>query len=137
MMSRSRSVLFVATVAALVVGCSSQTAPPPPGKGRPHSGPAFDQAPAATAPAPTPVATPVAPAPTGGHPCDAARLQLPPDSVVARLDGKDVLAKDLGPEAVRAESQALRTYCDTIAKIPGVAGADVGKQSWWKAFWPF
>lgn len=26
---------------------------------------------------------------------------------------------------------------ETIAKIPGVAGADVGKQSWWKAFWPF
>jgi protein-disulfide isomerase len=119
MMSRSRSVLFVATVAALVAGCSSQAAPPPVGKGRPHSGPAFDQAPAATATAPTPVATPVAPAPapTGGHPCDAARLQLPPDSVVARLDGKDVLAKDLGPEAARAESQALRTYCDSVAQI--------------------
>jgi D-alanyl-D-alanine carboxypeptidase (penicillin-binding protein 5/6) len=26
---------------------------------------------------------------------------------------------------------------ETIAKIPGVAGADVGKQAWWKAFWPF
>jgi serine-type D-Ala-D-Ala carboxypeptidase (penicillin-binding protein 5/6) len=26
---------------------------------------------------------------------------------------------------------------ETIAKIPGVAGADVGKQSWWKSFWPF
>jgi D-alanyl-D-alanine carboxypeptidase (penicillin-binding protein 5/6) len=26
---------------------------------------------------------------------------------------------------------------DIIAKIPGVAGADVGKQSWWKSFWPF
>ena len=26
---------------------------------------------------------------------------------------------------------------ETIAKMPGVAGADVGKQSWWKAFWPF
>ncbi|MDQ3283107.1 MAG: D-alanyl-D-alanine carboxypeptidase [Acidobacteriota bacterium] len=24
-----------------------------------------------------------------------------------------------------------------IAKIPGVAGADVGAQSWWKSFWPF
>jgi serine-type D-Ala-D-Ala carboxypeptidase (penicillin-binding protein 5/6) len=26
---------------------------------------------------------------------------------------------------------------ETIAKIPGVAGAAVGKQPWWKAFWPF
>lgn len=26
---------------------------------------------------------------------------------------------------------------ETIAKIPGVANADVGKQSWWKGFWPF
>lgn len=25
----------------------------------------------------------------------------------------------------------------TIAKIPAIAGADVGKESWWKAFWPF
>jgi D-alanyl-D-alanine carboxypeptidase (penicillin-binding protein 5/6) len=26
---------------------------------------------------------------------------------------------------------------ETIAKIPGVAGAAVEKQQWWKAFWPF
>lgn len=26
---------------------------------------------------------------------------------------------------------------ETIARIPGVAGAAVGKQPWWKAFWPF
>jgi D-alanyl-D-alanine carboxypeptidase (penicillin-binding protein 5/6) len=26
---------------------------------------------------------------------------------------------------------------EVLAKIPGVAGADVGKQSWWKSFWPF
>jgi D-alanyl-D-alanine carboxypeptidase (penicillin-binding protein 5/6) len=26
---------------------------------------------------------------------------------------------------------------EVLAKIPGVAGADVGKQAWWKAFWPF
>jgi D-alanyl-D-alanine carboxypeptidase (penicillin-binding protein 5/6) len=26
---------------------------------------------------------------------------------------------------------------DVIARIPGVAAADVGKQSWWKSFWPF
>jgi serine-type D-Ala-D-Ala carboxypeptidase (penicillin-binding protein 5/6) len=26
---------------------------------------------------------------------------------------------------------------DVLAKIPGVAGADVPKQSWWKSFWPF
>ena len=26
---------------------------------------------------------------------------------------------------------------EVLARIPGVAGADVGKQPWWKAFWPF
>jgi len=26
---------------------------------------------------------------------------------------------------------------EVIAKIPGEAGADVAKQSWWKSFWPF
>ena len=26
---------------------------------------------------------------------------------------------------------------EVLAKIPGVAGADVGKQAWWKSFWPF
>jgi len=26
---------------------------------------------------------------------------------------------------------------EVIAKIPGVAAADVAKQSWWKSFWPF
>ena len=26
---------------------------------------------------------------------------------------------------------------ETIARIPGVAGADVEKQGWWKSFWPF
>jgi D-alanyl-D-alanine carboxypeptidase (penicillin-binding protein 5/6) len=26
---------------------------------------------------------------------------------------------------------------ETIARIPGVAGADVAKQGWWKSFWPF
>ncbi|HYO75463.1 MAG TPA: D-alanyl-D-alanine carboxypeptidase family protein, partial [Thermoanaerobaculia bacterium] len=26
---------------------------------------------------------------------------------------------------------------EVIAKIPGVAGADVAEQAWWKAFWPF
>lgn len=26
---------------------------------------------------------------------------------------------------------------ETLAKLPGVAGQDVAKQPWWKAFWPF
>lgn len=26
---------------------------------------------------------------------------------------------------------------DVLARIPGVAGNEVGKQAWWKAFWPF
>lgn len=26
---------------------------------------------------------------------------------------------------------------ETIAKVPALAGADVPKQAWWKAFWPF
>jgi serine-type D-Ala-D-Ala carboxypeptidase (penicillin-binding protein 5/6) len=31
----------------------------------------------------------------------------------------------------------VQSGSETIAKIPGVAGADVGKQGWWKSFWPF
>jgi D-alanyl-D-alanine carboxypeptidase (penicillin-binding protein 5/6) len=31
----------------------------------------------------------------------------------------------------------VQSGSETIAKIPAFAGADVAKQAWWKAFWPF
>jgi protein-disulfide isomerase len=108
----------------LAFACTPQPAQPV-GKGPQRSGRHFDPAPAPVAtaetpaaPAPTPTdAAPVPALPAGTHPCDAARLRLAPDMVVATLDGKDVLASELGKEVDQTEAQAQRTYCDTIAKI--------------------
>jgi protein-disulfide isomerase len=46
--------------------------------------------------------------------CAGASLALPEDAVIARLDGKPVTIKDLGPEAAEAEQRALYEYCDTV-----------------------
>jgi protein-disulfide isomerase len=113
------------SLAALALACSPQ-APTPLAKGPQRSGRTFDEAPIAAAaqpaaavapPTPAPAPVPAVPVPAGTHPCDAARLALAPDAVVATLDGKDVLFRELGKEAEQAESQALRSYCDSIAKI--------------------
>lgn len=64
-----------------------------------------------------PVVAPVAPviAPAGSASgCAGAALTLPPGTVVARIDGKDIKVEDLGDDLVRAEKQALRTYCQEI-----------------------
>jgi protein-disulfide isomerase len=107
----------------LTFACTPAPAQPV-GKGPQRSGRHFDAAPApvAIAPAPTvaeptPTAVDVAPLPAGTHPCDAARLRIAPDAVVATLDGKDILASELGKDVDQTEAQAQRTYCDTIAKV--------------------
>ena len=70
--------------------------------------------------APSPVAvTPATPAPViapagSASGCAGAALTLPPGTVVARIDGKDVKVEDLGDDLARAEKQALRTYCQEI-----------------------
>ncbi|MBX7081477.1 MAG: thioredoxin domain-containing protein [Nannocystaceae bacterium] len=106
-------------VLALVASCTSEVTPPP-GRFR-ATGPKFDTPPPAATPtpapiaAPTPTPTPVAVAPAAGaSSCDSARFALAPDAVVGRVDGKDVLARDLGPELAKAEAAALREYCEKV-----------------------
>lgn len=111
-------------LALFAVACDGSHAAPV-AKGPQRAGRKFDVAPqVATPTTPTsPTPTPTAPTPTpeplpaGAHPCDGARLQLAPGTVVATLDGKEVTAADLGKEIDQAATQAHRTYCDTIAKI--------------------
>jgi protein-disulfide isomerase len=125
MLRQPMSKLPLLTLVLFALACDGSHAAPV-AKGPQRSGRKFDVAPvvAATPNAPTPTApTPTAPTPTptplpaGAHPCDAARLQLAPDAVVATLDGKDITASELGKDVDQAEAQAQRTYCDTIAKI--------------------
>jgi protein-disulfide isomerase len=110
---------------ALALACTPPN-PTPIAKGPQRSGRKFDPAPPIAAPAPTPTTptpttpTPATPTPTlppGAHPCDGARLPLAPDTVVATLGGTDIRASELGDEAAQAEAQAVRAYCDTVAKI--------------------
>lgn len=46
--------------------------------------------------------------------CGGAALTLPPGTVVARIDGKDITVDDLGDDLARAEKTALRTYCQEV-----------------------
>ena len=65
----------------------------------------------------TPVVAPAGPtiAPAGSASgCGGAALTLPPGTVVARIDGKDIKVEDLGDDLVRAEKAALRTYCQEV-----------------------
>jgi protein-disulfide isomerase len=63
----------------------------------------------------TPTAQKPAPAVTGGATtCAGASLTLPPDTVVATVDGQNVTAKDLGDEERKAEEKALADYCDAV-----------------------
>lgn len=120
-MTSSRSLVLVALVAA--AACTSTQGTPPPGRFRSNAA-KFDApppmpvaaapAPVAAAVAPTPVAVAVAPS-AGASSCEAARFVLPPGTVIGRVDGQDVLASDLGPELAKAESAALREYCDKVA----------------------
>jgi|JI6StandDraft_1071083.scaffolds.fasta_scaffold03661_5 protein-disulfide isomerase len=63
-----------------------------------------------------PVVPVVAAVPAAGSAsgCAGAALTLPPGTVVARVDGKDIKVEDLGDDLARAEKQALRTYCQEI-----------------------
>lgn len=108
------------SLAALFVlaACTSQAAAPPPGRDGKKTPPTFDDAPATAKAVPTkPTATPVAEKPAIATSCDAARLALDPDMVIGRVDGKDIKAKDLGPELEKAETSALRAYCEAIAGV--------------------
>jgi serine-type D-Ala-D-Ala carboxypeptidase (penicillin-binding protein 5/6) len=66
-------------------------------------------------------------------------------ALVRRGQERNVKVSFTGGGAVAApvkKGQPLGTVIvqsgkETIAKIPAVAAADVPKQSWWKAFWPF
>jgi protein-disulfide isomerase len=107
--------------AALVVltACTSQAAAPPPGRDGKKAPPTFDDAPATAKAVPTSAVapTPVAEKPSVATSCDAARLALDPELVIGRVDGKDIKAKELGPELEKAETSALRAYCEAIAGV--------------------
>lgn len=118
-MSRRNPFLWAACL--ITLACTSQAATPP---GRTAGGgdkPAFDAPPESPKPAPAvaaPTPAPVAAAPGGGAAsCEAARLALEPSAVVAKLGDQELRASDLGPELAKAETAALRTYCDTVGKL--------------------
>lgn len=63
----------------------------------------------------TPPVAAVAPAGSASG-CGGAALTLPPGTVVARMDGKDIKVEDLGADLASAESKALRTYCQEVTQ---------------------
>jgi protein-disulfide isomerase len=111
-MIRRIALAFVA-----IAACTSQAAGPPPGRGAGNEAPpSFDETPVPASPSATAAAV-AAPTTAGASSCDAARLTLAPESVVARVDGKEIFARELGPDLDRAETTALRAYCDAIAQV--------------------
>jgi len=122
-MSRTSPLLSSLLAVCLIpAACTSQAATPP---GRTAGGggdkPAFDAPPESPKPAPvvaaaTPAAAPL-PAGAGATSCDAARLALEPSAVIAKMGDAQLRASDLGPELAKAETAALRTYCDAVGKL--------------------
>jgi protein-disulfide isomerase len=110
----------IALALVALVACTSQAAAPPPGRAGKKTPPTFDEAPATANASPkptTPTTQPVVEKPASATTCDAARLALDPELVIGRVDGKDIKAKDLGAELERAETSALRAYCEAIAGV--------------------
>lgn len=62
----------------------------------------------------TPSATQMTRAASG---CEGAALALPPDAVVAIVDGETIRAADLGDEFAQAEKAALYEYCATVHRM--------------------
>ena len=125
MSRRSSFVLCVLAAGLSPLACTSQAAAPPPGRSAGAGGnPSFDAKPEVVTPAVAPVVaatvaapTPVAARAGGATGCEAARFVLEPGTVVAKLDGQDLRASDLGPELAKAEAAALRTYCDQVGTL--------------------
>ncbi|MBC8070859.1 MAG: hypothetical protein IAG13_21205, partial [Deltaproteobacteria bacterium] len=106
----------IALVAVALAACTSQAAGPP--QGRAAGQPSFDETPVPETPTtPAPVPTTTATPGGGASSCDGARLALAPDAVVGRVDGKDIRASELGPELEKAETTALRAYCEAVANV--------------------
>ncbi len=118
----ARRLLLPALCAALSATLSSSACLPERGKvpDRPVLAVARDGAKKDAAAKPArPAAKPaveIAPAGSGSG-CAGADLTMPKDTVVARIDGKDVTVADLGAELETAEKKALRTYCQEITNI--------------------
>lgn len=125
MSRRSSSFLFALAVCLSPLACTSQAAPPPGRTAGGGSKPSFDAAPEPTPAAPVAAPKPAAPTPApvavaaagGATGCEAARLALDPSAVVAKYGDQELRASDLGPEVAKAETAALRTYCDAIAGL--------------------
>ena len=108
-----KKLVFLALAA--MAGCSVNAAEPAQAQGQPSPtpSPAAASQDAAT-PASSASASADAVAATG---CDAARLPLASDGVVARVDGQPIRASDLGEDAIEAQEDALRAYCSEIHRI--------------------
>jgi protein-disulfide isomerase len=114
-MKRSVTSLFVLSSLALsLVACKVET------PASTQAEPAEDAALAAVADGTSaPELPPVTSRASGG--CDSANLSLPASEVIAKVAGEPVRVSDLGEDAVRAEADALRTYCGEIDRIRSAA----------------
>lgn len=96
----------LSVVALVLVACLPERGAPP--KVQPAT--QATKGPIAEAPKPRPLPTP------GDSACEQAGLRLTPGVVVARIDGAEIRAEDLGDQLVTAEARALRTYCSEVAR---------------------
>lgn len=75
----------------------------------------------AAAPAQAPA--PIVLGSNGKEGCGAAALELPAETVVARVDGKDITFADLGEDALDAERKAQSEYCSEVQRVRSAAVA--------------
>ncbi|MCR9159626.1 MAG: DsbA family protein [bacterium] len=107
--------LLVLALSSSLVACSSGAAQPPSENESENdvervAPPAeADEAPAAQ------VAAPAARTGVGG--CTAADLSMPSSMQVGTVDGAVIRARDLGQDAVEAELEARREYCNQVDRI--------------------
>jgi protein-disulfide isomerase len=99
----------ISLVALALAACSTEVSKPAP------TAEAGEAALAAVDASATP--EPTLARPGGGGGCEAANLSLSASEVIAKVDGEPLRVSDLGDDAVRAEAEALRSYCGEIDRI--------------------
>jgi protein-disulfide isomerase len=57
------------------------------------------------------------PPPPGTSLCEQSAIRFEPNTVVARVEGKDITIEEIGADLASAESRALRTYCGEVARV--------------------
>lgn len=107
---RTRPLLALAVLSSLAA-CSNSSAQPPPAADQPA--PAVEAKEEAAQPEPAPA--PVVKSGNGG--CSDADLSLPASMEIGTVDGATIKVSDLGREAVDAEKEARREYCNQLDRI--------------------